>query len=114
MVISTELIAKVCHEVNRSYCSIIGDSSQPCWAEAPEWQRRSAEIGVAAHLSNPSMTAEDSHKSWLAVKESEGWVWGPVKDAEKKEHPCMVPYSELPATQQAKDHFFKAIVSAFS
>ncbi len=33
-----------------------------------------------------------------------------MKDAEKKEHPCFVPYAELPAKQRMKDHLFGAVV----
>ena len=38
---------------------------------------------------------------------------GPVKDADRKEHPCFVPYDELPADQKAKDYMFCGIVEAF-
>jgi hypothetical protein len=41
-------------------------------------------------------------------------VYGEVKDAEKKTHPCIVPYKDLPPEQQAKDHLFKAVVSALA
>lgn len=42
----------------------------------------------------------------------EGWKYGPIKDADKKEHPCMVPFADLPAAQQAKDYIFRAVVHA--
>ena len=29
----------------------------------------------------------------MKQKTDEGWVWGPFKDAEKKTHPCMVPFA---------------------
>jgi hypothetical protein len=53
-----------------------------------------------------------SHNSWLRQKEEDGWKYGPVKDADKKEHPCFIPYEELPREQQAKDYLFGAIVAA--
>lgn len=37
---------------------------------------------------------------------------GPVKDAEKKEHPCIVPYDQLPLDQRMKDYIFAGIVHA--
>ena len=101
--------AKLCHEVNRAYCTAMGDDSQLPWEEAPEWQRQSAMNGVAYHFSNENSTPEDSHNSWLKEKEADGWKYGPVKDVEKKEHPCFVPYAELPKEQKAKDYIFKAI-----
>lgn len=105
-------IARICHEVNRAYCQALGDFSQPKWEDAPEWQRESARMGVDLHLMG-CFGPEASHVSWMSQKVSEGWKYGPVKDAEKKEHPCMVPFAELPREQQAKDFIFKAIVDCF-
>lgn len=105
-------IAQIVHEANRAYCQTIGDDSQVPWAEAPEWQRESAINGVDGILTGAIMKPEQSHESWLAEKERTGWKYGPVKDAEKKEHPCFVAYSELPPEQQAKDAIFFAIVRA--
>lgn len=105
-------IAQIVHEANRAYCQTLGDDSQVSWDEAPEWQRSSAVNGVEGILSGRITKPEQSHESWLAEKERTGWKFGPVKDAEKKEHPCFVPYAELPATQQVKDAIFFAIVRA--
>lgn len=105
-------IARVCHEVNRAYCKSIGDNSQASWEEAPQWQRDSAIKGVEFHQSGET-TPEQSHESWMREKVETGWVYGPVKDPEKKEHPCMVPYNELPIEQRTKDYLFKAVVDSF-
>lgn len=104
------VIAQVAHEINRAYCASLGDVSQAAWSDAPEWQRQSAMAGVAMHIANPTATPADSHASWLAEKIAAGWIYGPVKDADKKEHPCCVPYDELPAEQKAKDYLFRAVV----
>lgn len=103
-------IAKMVHEVNRAYCKALGDTSQLSWEDAPQWQKDSALKGVLFHASNPEYGPENSHESWLAEKNSTGWVYGVEKDEEKKTHPCMVPYNKLPVEQQAKDYIFKAIV----
>lgn len=102
-------IAKAAHEINRAYCSALGDTSQLPWDEAPQWQRDSAINGVRFHMDNPDASPSASHESWLKQKEDEGWKYGPLKDAEKKEHPCFVPYDQLPADQRAKDYLFKAV-----
>ena len=103
-------IARVAHEINRAYCASLGDTSQPAWEDAPDWQQKSAIAGVEMHLANPDATPEQSHESWLAQKIADGWVYGEVKDAEKKQHPCCVPYDELPTEQKAKDHLFRTVV----
>ena len=103
-------IAKKCHEINRAYCAALGDASQLPWEQAPEWQRQSAINGVQFHIEHPDAGPDASHNSWLEEKRSAGWKFGPVKDADKKEHPCFVPYDQLPAEQKAKDYLFKQTV----
>lgn len=105
-----EVCARAAHGVNRAYCRSIGDDSQPSWEDAPAWQRQSACAGVKAVLGNPDVTPEQSHEAWLAKKAEEGWTFGEVKDAEKKTHPCFLPYDELSPEQRAKDHLFIATV----
>lgn len=103
-------IAEATHQTNRSYCAIIGDNSQPAWADAPNWQKISAVKGVlGVHKGN---TPEQSHESWLKEKRATGWKYGPVKDPEKKEHPCFVPYALLPPEQKLKDHVFVTTATA--
>ena len=106
-------IAELCHQVNKAYCVSTGDSSQPEWKDAPEWQKKSAIKGVEFHLTSKNTTPADSHNSWLKEKEADGWKYGPAKDPEKNEHPCMVPYEELPLAQKSKDYIFKAICDFF-
>lgn len=107
-----EQIAKVAHEINRAYCLAIGDESQVKWDNAPKWQRDSSINGVEIKLAEPYMSPEDMHNNWWKHKIDEGWVFGPVKDAEKKEHPCMVPYSRLPIQQRVKDYLFSQVVDS--
>jgi len=107
-----EACARAAHEANRAYCLALGDTSQPAWEEAPEWQRTSALNGVDGVLSGN--TPRESHESWLEEKTATGWKYGPVKDPEKKEHPCFVPYDELPPEQRQKDHVFVGVVTAMA
>ena len=104
--------AKVCHEVNRAYCASLGDFSQPMWDDAPTWQKDSAVNGVKHAWDNPDAQPSDSHESWLKEKAEAGWKYGPVKDPEKKEHPCFVAYEALPPAQRVKDALFLAAARA--
>lgn len=106
-----EATARAAHEANRAWCLAYGDDSQLPWDEAPEWQRTSAMHGVRGVLAGNG--PEQSHESWLEEKLRTGWKYGPVKDPEKKEHPCFVPYAELPPEQKAKDQVFVGVVRAF-
>lgn len=114
---SVDSIAKVCHEANRTYCLTLGDKSQQSWDDAPAWQRDSARNGVNFHLAallqGKEPTPSASHDSWLEEKRGDGWRYGPTKNPDTKEHPCFVPYEELPVEQRLKDYIFSAIVKAF-
>lgn len=105
-------IAQICHEANRAYCETIGDFSQVPWSEAADWQKKSAEEGVQFRLHNPDAPASAQHEAWVADKLASGWKYGTVKDAEKKEHPCLVSYDALPVEQRLKDTLFCGIVDA--
>lgn len=104
-----EACARAAHEANRVYCAQIGDPGQVAWEDAPEWQRVSCYMGVEAILRD-NASPEASHNGWMAHKRAEGWKYGPTKDEVRREHPCFVPYSELPVTQRVKDAIFGAVV----
>ncbi len=106
-----EDIARVCHQANRAYSATRGEI-HPEWEQAPDWQRESAIVGVTHALNNPSVTPEEMHNQWLQHKVDAGWQYGPVKDPDKKLHPCMRPYAELSDYQRAKDAIFASIVQA--
>lgn len=105
-------IARVCHEANKAWCDVNGDTSQLHWDDAYEWQKESAIKGVEFRLANPDAGESAQHDAWGADKVKDGWVYGPDKDQEKKTHPCLVPFDELPEFQQKKDKLFCAIVDA--
>lgn len=108
-----EEIAEVIHEANRVYSRLTGDSDHVAWADSPDWQKESTISGVAKHRANPNITPEQSHENWLIIKLNDGWKFGPVKDADKKEHPCVLPYKDLSAEQKFKDHLFRDIMRTF-
>ncbi len=105
-----EDIAKAAHEINKAYCESISDYSQKPWDESPEWQKSSVINGVKFHLENPDASPSASHESWMIQKTQEGWKYGKVKDADKKEHPCYLPYDQLPVEQRSKDYLFKQVI----
>jgi len=107
-----ELIASLSHELNASFCSCFGDYSQVDWDDAPGWQKISCMDGVLSIINGSVTTPSQSHENWLALKTKEGWKYGPQKDPEKKEHPCMLPHANLPLFQQVKDELFFGIVNS--
>ena len=47
--------------------------------------------------------AENVHEVWAQSRIAEGWTYGPQRDDTKKEHPCLVPYNELPEIEKEYD-----------
>ena len=60
--------------------------------------------------------AENAHENWSQERISQGWQHGPRRDDEKKLHPCLIPYADLPDSERVYDRrtameTLKAIVS---
>lgn len=49
------------------------------------------------------LLAENTHDNWAAGRIAEGWTYGPVRNDELKQHPCLVPYNELPDSEKEYD-----------
>ena len=47
--------------------------------------------------------AEDVHEQWAKGRMDSGWQYGPERDDQKKLHPCLVPYGELPESEKEYD-----------
>lgn len=47
--------------------------------------------------------AENSHEVWAAQRIKEGWTCGPQRNDATKEHPCLVPYDQLPEGEKEYD-----------
>lgn len=43
------------------------------------------------------------HDAWARRRLDDGWRWGPERSDARKTHPCLVPYEELPESEQAYD-----------
>jgi hypothetical protein len=109
-----EIISRFVHA---SWVGFQIGAGQPYNAEPDENDLRSNEASFLDFLANPGRTPEDSHQLWMAQKLADGWVYGPVKDREKKTHPDLVPFDQLPEIEQRKDinhiEALKAAVSIF-
>jgi len=105
-------IALVCHQANKAWCEANDDRTQKDWHGAEGWQRQSAIKGVEFRLKNPNAGHDAQHNSWLEEKVNDGWVYGKVKDAVAKTHPCILPFDELPDFQKKKYALFCAIVDS--
>lgn len=105
-------IAHVCHDANRAYARTLGDFSHLPWEEAPDWSRNSSIKAVEEVMRGA--TPRQLHALWMKTRSEDGWVYGPVKDMEKKTNPALVNYDDLPDSQRVKDDLFHGIVHALA
>lgn len=80
-------MAMVMHKGMRSRCGIPGNDRAPA-------DRTVYENEALRRL---------EHRRWVAYMRSEGYCYGPVRDALAKLHPLMIPYGMLPEQEKTKD-----------
>ena len=47
--------------------------------------------------------AENTHDVWAHGRIEQGWQYGETRDDEKKLHPCLIPYGDLPESEKEYD-----------
>ena len=47
--------------------------------------------------------AKNAHERWAQQRLAEGWRYGPKRDDDLRQHPCLVPYESLPESEKAYD-----------
>lgn len=105
-----ENTARMCHEMNRIMQAMNeGEELSKNWDDYDEDYKEVTRQGVRAALEGT--TPEEQHGLWLKSKAADGWVYGPVKDFEKKTHPCMVRYEDLEFVDRIKDEMFITVVN---
>lgn len=98
-----ENIAQVVHEINKAFCESLGDHSLLSWEQTSNDIKDIVISGVRFHLEYPFASADASHNNWMAQKIAQGWVYGPVKDAVRKQHPSIAPFDQLSLPERQKD-----------
>jgi hypothetical protein len=63
---------------------------------------KQAEIGkvIEEHI---DLMATEEHNGWWDTKRADGWRYAPVRDNDRREHPLMIPYGQLPESEKDKD-----------
>jgi hypothetical protein len=47
--------------------------------------------------------SKNAHEVWARERMAQGWRYGHDRDDSRKEHPCLVPYEELPESEKVFD-----------
>lgn len=54
-------------------------------------------------LSLTEEMARNVHDVWAIGRIADGWQWGPERNDDLKENPCLVPYEDLPDKEKDYD-----------
>ncbi len=47
--------------------------------------------------------SKNAHEIWARERMREGWTFGPTRNDQRKEHPCLISYEELPESERVVD-----------
>ena len=47
--------------------------------------------------------SKNTHEVWAQERIAQGWRFGRTRNDERKEHPCLIPYEELPESEKVFD-----------
>lgn len=63
-----------------------------------------ADIKLSDELQNlQELLAKNTHEVWAEARRKEGWIYGNERNDKLKQHPCLVPYNELPESEKEYD-----------
>ena len=49
------------------------------------------------------LLAKNTHEVWAAERIAQGWKYGQTRRDDTKEHPCLIPYDQLPESEKVYD-----------
>lgn len=105
---------EICRVVHTTHCAlqaVDGDElPSPPW---DSWPRQATTLAGVLRVMHTGMTAREHHENWMRELTARGWTWGP-KDPEKKTHPHLVPWAELPPEIRLRARLFVAMVNEMS
>ena len=47
--------------------------------------------------------AKNTHEVWAQERMAQGWRFGPERNDQRKEHPSLIPYEQLPEKEKVYD-----------
>jgi hypothetical protein len=112
--ITPEQIAVICHEACRQLDRALRDDLREPWSKTTWWMRQTCIASVMFHIQNPDAAQDAAHEDWRKHKFELGWKAGPIPNEAIMEHPCLVPFAELPEEQRIEHALFKAVVNALT
>jgi hypothetical protein len=67
---------------------------------ATQLERTAIETHLSLHL---DLLAEEEHNGWMDDRKKQNWTYNETRNDDKRHHPCLKPYTQLPQHEQEKD-----------
>ncbi len=109
----SEKIASICYAAARVVGASAGQDI-PVWSRANANEKLWIRGSVACCLKEPEASLEARHQRWTTAMDLAEWKHGKVLDYEKKIHPYLVPFLELPGEERFRRQLIEAIVLSCS
>jgi hypothetical protein len=87
---------EIVYDLLRSFNRTFHNQVLPTFAEAEEWEQAAASSSFVYVRDHPDLSPPEIHAEWLGTMRDQGWEHVEEMDAEKRTHPHMVPWDELP------------------
>lgn len=102
-------LASLVNAMNKAYCQWLSGQAPQMTHE----EKASSIEGLEKIYRKGFFHPRDLHDSWMGRKLRLGWRFGESKSEEDKTHPCLLPFSDLPAEEQFKDLLFGTVAMFF-
>ncbi len=113
-----ETLAHVAHEATRPLHAE-GERGSQRWHDRanegkhlPGWQKDDAFEKVKYQVEHPGCSAEDVHENFCALREKHGFKLGDGFSVEKKTHPGLVAWSDLPPASKQRHEVAHSVVES--
>lgn len=105
-----EQIAKIIYEADRAIRSSMGQEV-PGWGKLEATLKSGWRSKVAAFKGPDGITPMMRHESWMKDMTAVGWTQDAVIDHDKKTHPAICPYGDLPDQVHLLDGVFITLIN---
>lgn len=113
--LAMDQVAGVTFQMIDAY-NVIVDGAEPRtdWWFLPEDEQAMTMQAVTALRDAPEISPQQNHERWVEIMLERGWTIGPEVDLDRKEHPFLIPFEELPPAAKRMNYANYLIVLVLS
>lgn len=106
--------SQIAYKLDQAYSVAVYGETKPAWQTLSAEDRKHITDRVVYYLTDPNAVISSLHEKWVHSKLTSGWTYGTAYNEEKKTHPLLVSYSDLPLTRRVGDTLFMQTVQTLS